>query len=377
MLDVERLCSAFARPNNAEVRDWLGNVWPEGSLPRLPDVETWTSPRVPTAELGDGFRAGGHEWAAFALAAQFALWTGQGTMIEAGASQGPWCLSWVRALSPLWTHRSELKALAIEAGDGVRAAADFWAVQDLEARIERSDKGLSARGPNWLFEWSRAAVVAGGGDVFFPKVDIRQDNGARPERTQLAVDYRGFPVDHERVTGLDLRNLVGQVPHVTFLHCDLQGAEQALLEAGSFQRLEGTTDVVLLGTHSRAAEQLAFELMPTYGFTLMGDSACVMTPAAGGMALLVDGEQVWTSKQATEFYADLHGDAPAEPQGEAEASSEALDRASSRRDQYVVRAAQEHARAEQLSAQLEGILSSRSWRVTEPLRRLHERRSGR
>jgi hypothetical protein len=99
-LSLEALWGPLSRARSGPVADWIGNRWPPGSFPLLPDAATWADPVTPAA--GDGFRAGAAEWAGIALAVHLGRATGRLNMVELGASQAPWCLSWVRSLSSPW-----------------------------------------------------------------------------------------------------------------------------------------------------------------------------------------------------------------------------------------------------------------------------------
>lgn len=298
VLDLDALWSPLARPRDEPVRDWIGNRWNPGSFPALPSADTWFDPVTP--HQGDGFRAGAAEWAGFALAVHLAQASGHRRMVELGASQAPWCLSWVRALTGLSAGREGegIRAVAVEAGAGTEAARVFWDQQGLGHHTEVHGEDLEFHGSGWTVEWRRRAVVAGGGSVFFPRVDIRADNGAQVVGDDRSRDYRGMEVEHEEVRGVDLRDLVAELAPLTLLHADLQGAEAALMASGSFASLEGQVSVLLLGTHSRAVEQEAMERMTSYGFALLAETPCVVAPSDDGLSLLTDGEQLWIAGDA-------------------------------------------------------------------------------
>jgi hypothetical protein len=219
-------------------------------------------------------------------------------MVELGASQAPWCLSWVRALTALGCHRDSepIRAVALEAGAGAEAARLFWENQKLELQTTAHGEDLRFEGEGWEVEWRRRAVVAGGGTVFFPRVDITQDNGAQAVSTPEATDYRGFTVEHDEVVGVDLVDLVDELGPLALVHADLQGAEADLMARGSFDVLRGNCSVLLLGTHSRAVEQATLERLPTIGFTLLAETPCELIPGPQGLVLRTDGEQLWVAE---------------------------------------------------------------------------------
>jgi hypothetical protein len=290
-----------ARPEPAVVQDWLGNRWPTGTFPALP-APGWQGPRTP--EGGDGFRAGILEWTGLAVAASLAAAdpSTPATAVEMGASQAPWCLSWVRALTRLAPGRSApIRAVAYEAAAGKDVVRAWWAAQDLDLCVAEQQHGLLFKGQGWQVEWREQAVLTGGGTARFPDVDISQDNGAQAVREALATDYRGHPQRYREVQAVDPGDAVEELGHVHFLHMDVQGAEEQALRSGFASRLRGQVDVLMVGTHTRAAEALAFEELPDAGFVLVEEEPCLHQAISGHPRLVKDGEQLWISNKACEY----------------------------------------------------------------------------
>lgn len=285
------------------VRDWLGNVWPTGTFPALPDL-SWAGPILPVD--GDGFRAGPLEWAAFAIAVSLAMAdTRPPTLMEMGASQAPWCLSWVRALPGKINGSRMVLAVAFEAAAGSRTTRHFWQEQGLNVIVSpRVGGGLELTGDGWAVSWREQAVVQGGGVVHFPDVDISADNGAQAVRDTELVDYRGQRHHYRLVPGIDPADAIYDAGYVHFLHLDIQGGEKEILAANAFGRVRGRIGVLMLGTHSRDAEALAFDLLPGTGFFLLDEDPCLYEVHQGRPQLVRDGEQLWLSVEAMEH---LHG----------------------------------------------------------------------
>src|SRR4051812_18218565 len=110
LLDLPALWAGMGVPSTSSdvVHDWVGNQWPAGSLPALP-VPGWKGPQLPLES--DGFRAGAIEWAAFAIGLRHSEFSSDhpdapAVMLELGASQAPWCLSWVRVARRLRLRRT-------------------------------------------------------------------------------------------------------------------------------------------------------------------------------------------------------------------------------------------------------------------------------
>lgn len=301
-IDVDTLWRELSSPDREpgeHVRDWLGNVWPVGTFPALP-AEGWVGPEVPAD--GDGFRAGPLEWAAFAIAASMAAADSRPpTLLEMGASQAPWCLSWVRALRAVAPDVDGVRAVAFEAAAGSALTERFWREQGLQLETApRPEGGLELTGPGWSVSWRQQAVAHGGGVVHFPDVDIAHDNGAQAVRTPSGQDYRGHAQTYRTVTAVDPVAAVEDAGFVHLLHLDIQGGEREILEAGAFDLLSGRVGVLMLGTHSRAAESLAFDLLPGAGFFLVDEEPCAYEVQQGRPALVRDGEQLWLTVPALE-----------------------------------------------------------------------------
>jgi uncharacterized protein YciI len=229
-------------------------------------------------------------------------------LMEMGASQAPWCLSWVRAHVRLGTTaRSHVRAVAYEAASAASAARLFWESQDLQDLLceERPGEGLRFTGQNWSVDWNERAVAVGGGAVQFPDVDVTRDNGAQAVREQTPVDYRGAVTRWRTVEAVDPVEAVLAEQHVHLLHLDVQGEEQNLLRAGGFARLTGRISVVLLGTHGRLAEALALEHLPQAGFVLIDEEPCQYHVESGLEQLVQDGEQLWVSAPALQHLASV------------------------------------------------------------------------
>lgn len=300
-IDREALWDALAdRSTHPEhIQDWIGNRWPSGSFPS-PFPSGWQGPQLP--HDGDGFRAGAIEWLGFAIAAHYAAADDRSpTAVEMGASQAPWCLSWIRAMRKLGA-RELIRAIAYEAGDGRSATERFWGAQGLAFDSTTSEDGsLRCSGDGWVFEWRPEAIMTGGGTVRFPDVDIAVDNGAQATRTPGDLDYRGRNLAYRDVTAADPTEVVIGAGFVHFLHLDIQGAEEEIIREGAFREIAEHVAVVQLGTHSRTAEGLAFDELGAVQFSLVSEEPCMHLVIEGRPVLVRDGEQLWVSADVANF----------------------------------------------------------------------------
>jgi hypothetical protein len=163
------------------------------------------------------------------------------------------------------------------------------------------DGCLRCVGQGWTFDWWPRAVVSGGGTVQFPDVDIAVDNGAQATRSPGQVDYRGRELQYREVAAVDPIAAVRDSGFTHFLHLDIQGSEEAALRAGQFAEFVDRLAVVQLGTHTRIAEGLAFDVLASAGLVLLCEEPCLYQVIAGRPVLVRDGEQLWLAPDVVAF----------------------------------------------------------------------------
>ncbi len=313
--DCEKLWAGLGESkdsNPSGIFDWVGDFYSYGSFPRLPAIG-WQSPATPQTQ-GDGFRAGPIEWAAFALAAQLCIRDlSQPTLIEAGASQGLWCLPWIRCLNRSSRGLDNILAIAFEASPSLTPTESFWNNQQLDIlrRTKTSDR-LTLEGERWRFEWIQHALSHFDGTAYFPDVDCQSDNGSsmstggaksalarlvRPAtwlRTLLSWVRRKPTPANIAVQVDNIATVLTRYRQVGLLHMDLQGEELAIVENRAIDAIAQQVSVLMLGTHSHAVESTARERLPSLGFTLLLQSSAVFHRGT----LCNDGEQLWISNTA-------------------------------------------------------------------------------
>lgn len=282
--------------------DWTGVIYPEGSFPILP-VEPFTD--LDPAEFGDGFRAGVNEWMAFGIAAKLASAQSlPATIVELGASQGLWCISWVKYFQRVWPTIPTI-ALGVEAADAGDETLKFWkANSDLEFLAEIRSNQIILQGSNWKFHWLRRAVSHQIGNHWFPKVDITKDNGRHVSaETDLNLEiFDEVRSITPQEISLKLRKLESY--RISLLHLDLQGSELKLLESDQFDSLISIADVIMLGTHSREIELKAhLRLRETH--TLLLSEPCEFASQPNYSGLVKDGEQLWINNNVLIIAGDL------------------------------------------------------------------------
>jgi len=274
--------------------DFSGTRFPRGSFPVLPNPSTRFSN---LDEVGDGFRSGPEEWSALVLA--LLCFTSEvPVLLELGASQGLWCVPFIRHSELLGLKHAF--ALGVEASPSKGPALDFWAAQKLNYTVASCDDGFELLGDTWKFKWLQAAVSATEGYVEFPDVNVETDNGASIiPKTHIGHRSKTIPVKSITPQGL-IKEVLQSTNNksVSLLHLDLQGAEEQLLLSPNFSELALMSDILVIGTHSIESERNAIEVMSGLGYCLI---AINLSKYSYGQTkiLFQDGEQVWVSQEIT------------------------------------------------------------------------------
>ena len=279
-------------------QDWIGNRWHLNTFPSIPSVVEDIS--VPIN--GDGFRAGGTEWFGFALGLKLALSKKDSVMIEFGASQAPWCLSWLRAFEKL-NPESATTALGIEAGLLPNQLVKFWKDQSLNGHVSENSTKLDGVDATLIYENSsqkqkfimlnKAVTYKNLENVYFPAIDITKDNGARISKKALNRDYRGFDIENRRVPAIAFTKIISLYKKIDFLHMDLQGEELKIVRYLLWNQLSKKCSVMLIGTHSNRSHFLWQILLRLRGY-LIYDSE---SPVIRNRILVQDGEILAIAKR--------------------------------------------------------------------------------
>ena len=270
--EADRIVDGFGQQTLLECIPFAGSF----------DLERLTMP-IPD----DGYHAEAAEYVALADSVRRAQ--GRYCIAELGAGWGPWVgLGGVLARSR-----------------GIREI-DLVAVEALPARFALLRKHLAvnglrpAEGDRTVLDGVTCTLVAGAvtttrTEVFFPDVGIT-DMGSAASETDSDRDYRGKRVQHLRVPGYPLSEIIGD-RHLDLLHVDVQGAELALVEA-NLDRLARQVDAMVIGTHSRVIEGALIDLLYRNGWHLELEKPCRVAwsssePASQEAMTETDGCQYW------------------------------------------------------------------------------------
>jgi hypothetical protein len=282
-----------------EILDWLGvrtdlrmHAW----LP-VPDNGYIHVLGLPVPS--DQIHAETIEYIALVVGIERALATGGANFsaMELGASYGPW----VTAAGVLAERAgfASIDLTAVEASE-----------QTVDKIIEHAERnGLTGR-PDVSIRALHAAVHLVDEPVYFPRVDVSSDNGAQLSTTNDSVDYRGLNVKYDQVNGLTLATLCEDIDRIDFLHLDLQGAEERLMQDSSFlDTLDEKVATFFLATQSRLIEGLAVKALSKRGWRLVRERPTTYmqndrTSDVNGWTIR-DGGQLWLNPKYGEKHFNL------------------------------------------------------------------------
>jgi hypothetical protein len=279
--------------NQEDFIDCAGIAWPLGSFPIIPLRESDSSRFFP--KDGDGFRAGKTEWDALSIAIFVARNNPSNKnhvlAIELGASAAPWALTFVKHAS-VATDRF-VNTIAIEAGNVKKITRIFWSKNGLKFSKVLGISKFIFKGERFNSVFLRGIATNRKGKMFFPKVDISKDNGATGARELSQLDRRG-KIRFTRVRAIDALELIDAQDEICLLHMDVQGAEVEIMQDPRFGASMKKVQVLLIGTHSVLADDLAESIDGKYGLTLIAGNR--MKPGGPNGEWPVDGEFLFISE---------------------------------------------------------------------------------
>lgn len=203
------------------------------------------------------------------------------TVFEFGASYAPWAVA-----SGVVAKRCGFNNISLNA---IEASSSMINNAKMHAKIN-----------NMLnhFSLTHGAVAVNDGIVFFPKVDVKSDNGAQISESAVDIDYRGLRLNYEEVRAYSTKTLFSQHDRVDFLHMDLQGAEAKLLVDKDFlDIINAKVSTLFLATQSRTIEGVALDQLSKIGWSLLRERPTTYkqntrTTDINGWTLR-DGGQIW------------------------------------------------------------------------------------
>lgn len=275
-----------------EIVDWLGirtlhrfHAWMA-----LQESDCVVLPDIPVPD--DQVHAETIEYVALLIAIERAKMIGDGsfTAFELGSSYSPWAVA-----GGVVAIREGFSKISLNA---VEANAEMIDNAKLHARMN---------GVADSFRIVHGAITATEGVVYFPRVSVERDNGAQVSEAPVETDYRGVNVEYDLVDSQSLERLTNGVERVDFLHMDIQGAEENLLNNASFLTvLSDKVVTFFLATQSRIIEGIALKNLSKVGWRLVRERPTTYLPndrtADVNGWCLRDGGQIWIN---TKFSAGL------------------------------------------------------------------------
>lgn len=277
----------YAGPGQPDsVTDFLGV---RTQLAFLPNVGHWSGkvlghPVESDAPGQETYVWGRSEWIGTlrsVLEAQGSL-----TAVELGAGWGPWLVAAAAA-----ARRKDIKKIHLAAVEGSKEHVEYLSRHFLDNGLDPADHFIFA-----------GVVGTYDGTAKFPKLlnpshdyggQADFEGGFDPAEHQDKKDCPKLLFDEfEEVPCIDLNTLLQKHPRVDLIHCDIQGAEGAVLSA-SIDELTSRVRRIVVGTHSRHVEARLLDLFVDAGWALEAEEHCRMAFARGRKTVTLDGVQVW------------------------------------------------------------------------------------
>ncbi len=238
----------------------------------------------------DGYLADGIEYASAAIALEQTPGPAF-TMMEVGAGWGPWT-----ALLAKLAQRKGFETIRTVAIEASRARFELLQLHLFNNGLLPTPHATEARvGP------VHTKLLNGAGwwrdtTLFFPAEGGTQDAGMAAQEKNRSSDYRGLPIQNQRVRAYSIGGLVNDLEKVDFLHFDVQGSEWEILKH-SKRVLDKKVRFMFVGTHSRQIEGDIVGLFLGKNWKLFREKPCRFygmadAPTLPGLTHL-DGGQLW------------------------------------------------------------------------------------
>lgn len=287
-------------PERGEIVDWLGiktaarlHAW----LP-MPANEKLSIHGLPVPD--DQVHAETIEYVSMLVAIERALHSGEKcfTALELGASYAPWAIA--AGVVAKRKGFKNLNLIAVEANQEI--------VPNIPEHASRN--GLYDDGCDVNVLALHGAIYTLDEDVYFPKVNVANDNGAQISSTSVKNDYRGLELEHEAVHGYSLKTITSQYTKIDFLHMDVQGAEAMLMSDQSFLNvLNQKVATFYLATQSRLIEGIALQKLTDMGWSLLRERPTTYKPNSRTKDIngwtLRDGGQLWINPNFGTYLIDF------------------------------------------------------------------------
>ncbi len=198
------------------------------------------------------------------------------TAVELGAGWGPWLVAGAKA-----AERAGITELHLA---GVEASAEHF--QFMLRHFQAN--GLDPNAQTLV----NGVVGPEDGVALFPRLhNPSQQWGAKADYGDTPTDSKNA-AETDEVPAVSLPTLLGRLPPVDFLHCDVQGAEADILTAG-LDVLCARVRRMVVGTHGRRIEQDLLDMLPARGWILETEEPCAYRHLGSRLDMFRDGVQIW------------------------------------------------------------------------------------
>jgi FkbM family methyltransferase len=202
--------------------------------------------------------------------------SGRMVAVELGAGWGPWVVSAAAAAA-----RRGIRDVRLVGVEGSAKHCEFMRQHFLDNGLDPDEHRLL-----------HGVAAAEDGTVEFPDLDDPANDYGATVAAEDPLLQRVRSASTTAVRAYSLPTLLAPFELVDLIHFDIQGSEADVVRAGRAV-LRAKVRRVVIGTHGRAVEQALLEELSSQGWVLEADQACRYTPFGAGLALAVDGCQVW------------------------------------------------------------------------------------
>ena len=214
------------------------------------------------------------------------------SVLEIGASYGPWASA--AGVIAVRQNFNKILIMELEANKEIQVHA-----------MEQLDRNGLVQSNNIDIKLICAGISTQNGKAFFPKIDVKSDNGAQISMEPISTDYRGLQGDHEEIDTVNLSSILADVDQIDFMHMDVQGTEEFLLQDLEFMKtLTSKVVALFLATQTRKIEGIALEILNMHGWKLLRERPTMFKSSEKTKDIkgwtLRDGGQYWVNTNLTD-----------------------------------------------------------------------------
>lgn len=245
----------------------------------------WAKPGVVCSDLPfphDELGADGIEFAALALALEFAQGHPDFTSVELGAGWGTWT-----TLAAQCAKRAGFQSVNLIAFEADRARFE-------QLRRHLALNGVADAKLHQCAAWWRNEKL------FWPVGESSDAGMAVATGKKPSADYRGKASEFETINGCSIAEALSIYPRIDFMHVDIQGSEWEVISR-SVDFISARVRSLFVATHSRKIEGDLIALLRSQRWLLMREVPCQFYSMASAPTLegltFHDGGQFWRNNR--------------------------------------------------------------------------------